>query len=66
MKTVKNYVDGRWITPENSGYLNVENPSTGQVIGKTLLSTIAEVNRAIDAAAEAFKSWSQTPVARRV
>ncbi len=66
MKTVKNYVNGRWVTPESSGYLDVENPSTGQIIGRTPLSTVAEVNRAIAAAAEAFKGWSQTPVARRV
>ena len=66
LKIVRNYVDGEWVEPENSGYLDVENPSTGQIIGKTPLSTIAEVNHAIDAAAEAFKTWSRTPVARRV
>jgi len=66
LKTVKNYVNGRWITPENNGYLDVENPSTGQVIGKTPLSTVAEAERAINAAAEAFKTWGQTPAARRV
>jgi len=66
LKIVKNYIDGRWVEPDNSGYLDVENPSTGQIIGKTPLSTIAEVNRAVDAAAEAFKTWSRTPVARRV
>ena len=66
MKIVKNYVDGQWVTPENNSYLDVENPSTGEIIGQTLLSTVAEANRAINVAAEAFKTWSQTPVARRV
>lgn len=66
MKTVKNYVNGRWIEPENSGFLDVENPSTGQIIGKTPLSTVAEVNRAVEAAAEAFEDWSRTPVSRRI
>jgi len=65
-KIVKNYIDGGWVEPDNCGYLDVENPSTGQIIGKTPLSTVAEVNRAVDAAAEAFKTWSRTPVARRV
>ena len=65
-KIVENYVNGQWVTPENNGYLDVENPSTGQIIAKTPLSTAAEADRAIDAAAEAFKDWSQTPVARRV
>jgi len=66
LKTIKNYVNGEWIEPENNGYLEIENPSTGQVIGQVPLSTAAEAHRAIEAAAEAFKSWGQTPVARRV
>jgi malonate-semialdehyde dehydrogenase (acetylating) / methylmalonate-semialdehyde dehydrogenase len=66
MKTVRNYINGQWVEAENTGYIDVENPSTGAIIGKTPLSTPAEVNRAIDAAAAAFRSWSQTPVARRV
>ena len=66
LKTVRNYVDGQWITPENNGYLDIQNPSTGQIIGKTPLSTADEANRAVNAAAEAFKTWSQTPIARRV
>ena len=44
----------------------MENPSTGEILAKTPLSTTEETNRAIQAAAEAFKTWSQTPVARRV
>ena len=64
--TVRNYVNGQWIDPENSGYLDVENPSTGEIIARTPFSTAAETNRAIDAAAAAFVGWSQTPVARRV
>jgi len=66
LRIVRNYVDGEWVEPENSGYLDIENPSTGQIIGKTPLSTVAETNRAVDAAARTFKTWSRTPVARRV
>jgi len=66
LKVVKNYVNGQWIEPENSGFLDIENPSTGQIIGKTPLSTVAEVNRTIDAASDAYEQWSRTPVSRRV
>jgi len=66
LKIVKNYINGQWVDAENSGYLNVENPSTGEILAKLPLSTTAEVNRAIDAAAAAFPVWSQTPVSRRV
>jgi acyl-CoA reductase-like NAD-dependent aldehyde dehydrogenase len=30
IKIVKNYVKGQWREAENTGYLDVENPSTGQ------------------------------------
>ena len=66
VQRLKNYVNGRWVEPEHSGYLNVENPSTGEILAEVPLSTTAEVNRAIDAAAAAYPKWSQTPVARRV
>jgi malonate-semialdehyde dehydrogenase (acetylating)/methylmalonate-semialdehyde dehydrogenase len=69
MKTlgvIKNYVNGQWVEAENTGYINVDNPSTGKVITKVPLSTSAETNRAIEAAHAAFPSWSEMPVARRV
>ncbi|MHC4518025.1 MAG: CoA-acylating methylmalonate-semialdehyde dehydrogenase [Planctomycetota bacterium] len=66
LKVVRNYIGGKWVEPENSGYLDVENPSTGEVIAKTPLSTATEASRAIDSAAKAFESWSRTPVGRRV
>ena len=66
IKIVKNYVNGQWREAENTGYLDVENPSTGEILAKTPFSTTEETNSAIQAAAEAYKTWSQTPVARRV
>ena len=66
IKIVKNYVNGLWREGENTGYLDVENPSTGEILAKTPFSTTEETNSAIQAAAEAYKTWSQTPVARRV
>jgi len=65
LKTVRNYINGQWVEPENTGYINIENPSTGQVIGKVPLSTTEETNLAIEAASAAYKSWSQVPVAQR-
>ena len=66
LKVVRNYIGGKWVEPENSGWLDIENPSTRDVIGKTPLSTAGAANRAIDVAAEAFQSWSHTPVGRRI
>jgi malonate-semialdehyde dehydrogenase (acetylating)/methylmalonate-semialdehyde dehydrogenase len=66
IKIVKNYVNGLWREAESTGYLDVENPSTGEILAKTPLSSQAEVNRAIDAAYEAYKNWKNLPVERRV
>jgi len=66
LRTVRNYINGEWVKSETTDYLDVENPTTGQVIARTPLSTTAETNRAIEAAADAFTEWSRTPVSRRV
>lgn len=66
MHYVRNYSNGKWVEPEHSGYVDVINPSTGEAIGKTPLSTAAETNRAVEAAAQAYQEWRKTPVARRV
>ncbi|MSR36422.1 MAG: CoA-acylating methylmalonate-semialdehyde dehydrogenase [Gemmatimonadetes bacterium] len=63
---MKNYIGGKWVYAEASGTVEIINPSTGEVIGEVPLSTRAETDRAIAAAAEAFKTWGKTPVARRV
>ncbi|MBN1257585.1 MAG: CoA-acylating methylmalonate-semialdehyde dehydrogenase [Planctomycetes bacterium] len=64
-KELKNYINGKWVVAENSGYLDVENPSTGETLGKVPLSTEAEAGRAVAAAKAAFKGWRDTPVAER-
>ncbi len=66
MKILKNYINGQWVEAENEGLIDIENPSTGEILAQNPLSTTAEANRAISAAAEAFKTWSHTPVSRRV
>jgi len=66
IKKLRNYINGKWVEPENTGYLDVENPATGKILAKVPLSTIKETNKAIDAASNAYPAWSNTPVARRV
>ena len=62
---LKNYIHGQWVAPDASDHLDVENPTTGKVIRQVPLSTVAETDRAVAAAREAFPDWSATPVARR-
>ncbi len=63
---LQNYINGNWVSADSSGLLDVENPSTVEILARVPLSTAAEANRAVEAAAAAFPGWSSTPASRRV
>lgn len=65
-RIVNNYVNGEWVLPEHNGTLKVVNPSTGEELANTPISTKDEVETAIKAADRAFPSWSKTPAPNRV
>ncbi|WEV59264.1 CoA-acylating methylmalonate-semialdehyde dehydrogenase [Bifidobacterium sp. ESL0728] len=65
VKIIKNFVGGQWVQSSSTDMLDVYNPSTGEVIAKVPLSTRAELDAAVDNAAEAFKTWSKTSVTKR-
>ena len=58
---LKNYVNGEWIDSTSGKEIDIENPSTGQVIGKLPMSSVEETKAAIDAAHEAWWAWRETP-----
>lgn len=64
-KIVKNYINGKWVESKSDKLLDVENPSTGEILAQVPLSTDAEANCAVEAARAAFPAWSQTPVTKR-
>ncbi|TKI24168.1 CoA-acylating methylmalonate-semialdehyde dehydrogenase [Bacillus pumilus] len=65
IKTVKNYIGGEWLESVSSQTESVFNPATGKVIAEVPLSTKEDVERAVQAANEAFQTWSKTAVPRR-
>ena len=65
VKTLQNYINGRWADATGDATLDVVNPSTGDVLAKVPLSPPADVDRAAAATRAAFPDWSRTPVARR-
>ena len=66
VKKLKYFAGGKWLDSSCEKYMDVYNPSTGEVIAQTPCCTKDEVNEAIACAKEAFKSWSETPVMKRV
>ena len=43
-----------------SEYMEIRDPGTGEVVGECPVATREDVDRAVDAAREAYKSWSQS------
>src|SRR5580698_2847331 len=65
VRTLDNFIGGRWITASATEFFDVHNPAVGDVIGRTPLSTAADVDAAVQAAARAFPGWRDTPVNAR-
>jgi len=62
---VKNYINGELVEPVSGKYFDNYDPAEGEVCGVVPDSDSADVNLAVKAALEAFKSWSVTPVEER-
>src|SRR6478609_2227992 len=64
---LQNYVGGGFVAPPKSRpFLDVYNPSSGDVISKVPLSAASEVDAAVTAARAAFPAWAATPIKERV
>jgi hypothetical protein len=66
MKRLENYIDGKWCDADAIDLLDVTNPATGEVLAAVPLSLAADLERAVVAAATAFRSWRRTPPTERV
>lgn len=64
-KQLKNFINGEWVTAKSTVYEDVPNPATGEILAQVPLSNENDFQLAVDAADEAFKTWSKTPVPRR-
>jgi malonate-semialdehyde dehydrogenase (acetylating) / methylmalonate-semialdehyde dehydrogenase len=65
VRTLDNFIGGRWVKAHATDFFDVHNPAVGTVIGRTPLSTGADVDAAVEAATRAFPDWRDTPVNAR-
>ncbi len=63
---LKFYIDGAWVDPVAPRKLDVINPATARVCGHISLGSAADIDKAVTAAARAFKSWSHTSKEQRL
>ena len=66
IKKLRYFAGGQWLESETDTYMDVYNPSTGEVQAQTPCCTEKEVNYAVECAKKAFPAWSDTPVFKRV
>ncbi|NVO84638.1 aldehyde dehydrogenase family protein [Hymenobacter terrestris] len=60
-----NFIGGKWVAPVKGQYFDNISPIDGKVFTKVARSTKEDVNLALDAAHEAFKTWGKTSATER-
>jgi malonate-semialdehyde dehydrogenase (acetylating)/methylmalonate-semialdehyde dehydrogenase len=62
---LKNFINGEWVDANSTDSLEVPNPATGEILARVPVSSAKDVEQAVNAAKEAFKTWKNTPVPKR-
>src|SRR5246127_2998796 len=64
--TYKNFIRGEWVAPRSGKTLENRNPANvDEVVGVFPLSSEEDVNAAVSAAKEAYKTWRLVPAPKR-
>src|ERR671922_455959 len=64
-KTFQNYIGGEWVDAAGGETFESHNPATGDLIGVFPKSGPEDVDRAVEAAKEAYRSWRLVPAPKR-
>ena len=59
------YIDGAWVGALDGAVINVDDPATGEVIGRVPRMGAAQTRQAIDAAVRAFPAWRRRTAKER-
>lgn len=62
---LKNFINGEWVISASGQTLDVPNPATNELLIKVPVSSKEDVNLAVAAAKEAFRTWKNVPVPKR-
>jgi len=65
LKQINHWIGGRSVAGESGRKGPVYNPATGRQTAEVDFATVEEVDRAVKAAAEAFKAWREMSLAKR-
>ena len=64
-KTLTNFINGQWVKSTTDKYEEVPNPATGEILAEVPISTLEDLNKAVEAAKTAFAKWKKVAVPQR-
>ncbi|MFI0235008.1 NAD-dependent succinate-semialdehyde dehydrogenase [Streptomyces sp. NPDC016845] len=64
-RSARLHIAGEWRDAADKATATVTNPATGEPVGTVPLATPADLDDALNAAAQGFRTWRTTPLARR-
>lgn len=62
---ISNFRGGAWVASASGEALDIEDPGTGDILGRVPLSSAEEVGAVVEAASRAFPEWRETPAVER-
>ena len=65
MTVYNNYINGEWVPSESGKTFTSKNPANQDILGEFQQSTQEDLNKAVQAAKEAQKSWAKVPAPKR-
>jgi aldehyde dehydrogenase (NAD+) len=65
VQAYKMYINGKWIESDSGETFTRLNPATLEKIGEFQKGNEKDINKAVDAAEDAFEKWSETPAPKR-
>jgi malonate-semialdehyde dehydrogenase (acetylating)/methylmalonate-semialdehyde dehydrogenase len=63
---IPHFIGGEWVHSKTSTWQDLLNPATHAPLGNVPIADAAEVNAAVEAAADAFPGWRRTPPQDRI
>ncbi|HLR68644.1 MAG TPA: CoA-acylating methylmalonate-semialdehyde dehydrogenase [Virgibacillus sp.] len=65
VQEMKNFIGNKWVSATTEKMESIPNPATGEIIAEVPISGSGDVEKAVEAAKEAYVEWSQVSVPNR-
>jgi betaine-aldehyde dehydrogenase len=65
VQTLQNFINGKFVTPAGTDLLDIVNPTNGEVVAQSPVSVQADVDAAMTAARDAFRTWKHVTPGQR-